>query len=235
LNGLARIPLNNQGGTDRWESLYLIKGVSSMAEAFEGINQTLMTEGKWTRQPDASANDMTSFWKFTDEGGKQWNGAVNIQPAIGDKDRFLVSLKIACGDAKMEANANPADPNQIIIKDAWIQEGPPSQKVAAAFLVIENQGAADIALLSAKADVAGAVELHKMEAAGEVMKMRRLDLIPVPAGGRAELQPAGLHLMLVGLSKPIRQGDEVSVTLQFSNSAQKTFRVPVRKRDAAAN
>ena len=101
--------------------------------------------------------------------------------------------------------------------------------------MIENQGAADIALLSAKTDAAGVVELHKMETAGEVMKMRRLDLISVPAGSRAELQPSGLHLMLIGLNKPLKQGDEVLVTLQFSNAAQKTFRVPVKKRDSAAN
>ena len=235
LNGLARVPLSNAGSTDRWESLYLIKDASSLGEAFERINKTLMTEGKWSRQTAASANDTTSLWKFTDEDGKPWNGAVSIQPAIGDKDRFLLSMTIARSDAKPLAAASAVDPNQIIIKDAWIQEGPPSQNVAAAFLSIENQGAADIALLSAKTAAAGAVELHKMETAGEVMKMRRLDLISVPAGSRAELRPSSLHLMLIGLSKPLRQGDEVSVTLQFSNSVQKTFRIPVKKRDSAAN
>ena len=235
LNGFARIPLNNAGGTERWESLYLIKGVSSMADAFEHINQTLATEGKWTRLTAVPANDMTSIWKFTDEDGRQWNGLLNIQPAIGDKDRLLVSLKIDLNGERLRATANAADPNKIVIKDAWIPEGPPSQKVAAAFLVIENQDAADISLLSVKTDAARAVELHKIETVDEVMKMRRLDLISVPAGSRAELQPAGLHLMLVGLSKPLRQGDEVSVTLQFSNSVQKTFRVPVKRRDTAAN
>jgi copper(I)-binding protein/putative intracellular protease/amidase len=235
LNGLTRIPLNSEGDMDGWESHYLIKGVSSAAEAFEHINTTLKAEGKWIRLAVEPAKEMTSFWTFTDEEGKPWNGRLDIQPAIGDKDRLLVSLKIARNAAKLSAPTSAPELNQIVIKDAWIQEGPPSQKVAAAFLVIENQGAADTALLSAKADVAGAVELHKMETAGEVMKMRRLDLIPVPAGSRTELQPAGLHLMLIGLSKPIKQGDEVSITLQFSNSAQKTFRVPVMKRDSAAN
>lgn len=235
LDGLNRVPLNNEGGTDRWESLYLIKGVASMAEAFEQINRTLATQGKWVRQGSAGANDATSFWTFTDEAGKPWKGTVSLQPAIGDKDRFLVSLKVARNDAKAMTAASSADPDKIVIKDAWIQEGPPAQNTVAAFLVIENQGAADVALLSAKTDAAKAVELHKMESAGEVMRMRRLDLISVPRAGRAELQPSGLHLMLIGLNKPLREGDEVSVTLQFSNSAQKTFRVPVKKRELAAN
>jgi copper(I)-binding protein/putative intracellular protease/amidase/DNA-directed RNA polymerase subunit RPC12/RpoP len=235
LSGLERIPLNYEGGIDHWQSLFLIKGAPSVAEMFERMNNTLQTEGRWTRLTAARANDTTSFWKFADADGKQWNGLLNIQPAIGDKDRFLMSLKIDRDASKLMAAANAPDLNRIIIKDAWIQEGPPSQNVAAAFLVVENQGAADIALLSAKADAASAVELHKMESAGDVMKMRRLDLIPVAAGGRAELQPSGLHLMLIGLSRPLKQGDEVSITLQFSNAAQKTVRVPVRKRDAAAN
>ena len=235
LNGLERIPLDYGGGTDHWQGLFLIKGAPSVAETFERINNTLKTEGKWTRLTAAPANDTTSLWKFTDQDGKTWNGLLDLQPAIGDKDRFLMRLKIDRDASKLRAAASAPAPNQIVIKDAWIQEGPPSQNVAAAFLVVENQGAADIALLSAKADVATAVELHKMESVGDVMKMRRLDLIPVTAGGRAELQPSGLHLMLIGLSKPLKQGDEVSLTLQFSNAAQKTVRVPVKKRDAAAN
>jgi copper(I)-binding protein/putative intracellular protease/amidase len=236
---LRRIALSREGGVDHWESRFIAYGPSSVAEISELINQTLATEGKWTREDSGKTGATTSLWKFTDENGKQWNAAAHIQPLVGEKNRHIVTLAIARSDAKQTIAAAQAaaqaDPNKLTIRDAWIQEGPPSQKNAAAFMVIENQGAAETELVSARADAAGAVELHKMETVNEVMSMRKLELVPIPAGGKAELKPSGLHLMLIGLNREIKQGDEVTVVLQFANSLQKTIRVPVKRREAAGN
>ena len=234
-NGLGRIILNREGNTEYWENRYLVLGMPSATEALELINKSFVTEGKWVKQDSGNQTDMTSLWKFTDENGKQWNGSASLQPLIGEKNKFLFSAKVVRSDAKQTAAANPTDPNKIIIRDAWIQEGPPSQKLTAAFMVIENQGAVETELVSAKTDIANVVELHKMETVDEVMRMSKVDLISVPGEGKAELRPSGFHLMLIGLNKEIKQGDEVTVTLQFANSVQKTIRVPVRKREAMGN
>jgi copper(I)-binding protein/putative intracellular protease/amidase len=232
--GIRGIVLNREGNAEYWENRYVATGPPSAAETLELINNTLATEGKWVKQDSGKPTGTTSLWKFTDEGGRQWNGAASVQPLIGEKNRFLFNLKIVRSDAKHMA-ADPTDPNKITIRDAWIQEGPPSQKIGAAFMVIENRGAVETELVSAMTDVANAVELHKMETVDEVMRMNKVELISVPAGGKAELRPSGLHLMLIGLNREIKQGDEVTVTLQFANSVQKTIRVPVRKREAMGN
>jgi copper(I)-binding protein/transcriptional regulator GlxA family with amidase domain len=236
-NELRATALSREGSTDHWANQFIVYAANSASAAatLERIHNTLVADGKWVKQDSVKSSATTSFWKFTDENGKPWNGAVGLQPLIGEKNKYLLDLKIARVDGPSRALANQADANQITIRDAWIQEGPPSQKNTAAFMVIENQGAAETELVSARSDVAEVVELHQMETISEVMSMRKLDLISVPAGGKAELKPSGFHLMLIGLNKEIKQGDEVSVTLQFANSLQKTIRVPVRRREAAAN
>lgn len=234
-DGLRCIVLNREGDTEYWENRYLVTGRPSAAETLELINKTFATEGKWIKQDFGKPNDLTSHWKFADERGLQWNALASLQPLVGEKNKFLFSAKVARADRKQIATANPTDPNKIIIRDAWIQEGPPSQKLVAAFMVIENQGAVETELVSARTDVASVVELHKMDTTDEVMRMDKVDLISVPGEGKAELRPSGFHLMLIGLNKEIRQGDEVAVTLQFANSVQKTIRIPVRKREAMGN
>jgi copper(I)-binding protein len=119
---------------------------------------------------------------------------------------------------------------KIVIKDAWVQEGPPSQKITAAFMLIENHNSAEISLLSASTDAARVVELHKMELEDGMMSMRKVDSINVPAGGMIELKPGGYHLMLIGLNKALKEGEDVKVTLRFSNDIRKTITVPVKKR-----
>src|ERR1700753_2170826 len=125
-----------------------------------------------------------------------------------------------------------ADEQQVVIKGAWVQEGPPSQAVTAAYMLIENHGPAEIELLSASTDAARVVELHKMELEGRMMRMRRVDSIRIPAGGSVELKPGGYHLMVIGLKKVLKEGDEVSFALQFSGEIRKTMKAPVKRRDS---
>jgi hypothetical protein len=125
-----------------------------------------------------------------------------------------------------------AEKTEIVIRDGWVQEGPPSQKITAAYMVIENHGKADVALKSASTSAADVVELHKMELTDGLMKMRRVDSINIPAGGKAELKPGGYHLMVIGLKQPLREGDMVSISLEFSDDQRQTIRIPVKPRSA---
>ena len=86
------------------------------------------------------------------------------------------------------------------------------------FLSIRNRGAAADRLLSASSPDARAVELHTMIRDGDVMRMRPVAFIEVPAGQTVALRPGGLHLMLIGLSQPLREGESVPVTLRFERA-----------------
>ncbi len=128
--------------------------------------------------------------------------------------------------------ASVSDESKVLIRDGWVQEGPPSQKITAAYMVIENQTNADIALRSASTEVAETVELHKMELVDGMMNMHRVETIDIPAGGTAELKPGGYHLMVIGLRKELKEGDKVKITLEFSGDLRRTITIPVKPRSA---
>lgn len=155
-------------------------------------------------------------------------------PGLEREDGSRSLLLPATQAIAVALNSAQIDGDRIAIKDAWIQEGPPSQKITAGFMVIENHGSAEIALLSASTDVAGVVELHKMELDDGMMRMKRVDSINVPAGGMVELKPGGFHLMVIDLKKELKEGDDVKVTLQFSGAIQKIVSVPVKKRSSVS-
>ena len=107
---------------------------------------------------------------------------------------------------------------------------PPSSRLTAAHMVIENLSAKETALIGAVANIAEAVELHRAEMDNGMMRMSKLDRIKVPLG-KTDLT-GELHIMLIGLRAPLREGDQVALTLQFENSVSKTVMVPVKKRPA---
>lgn len=90
----------------------------------------------------------------------------------------------------------------------------------AGFLSVSNRGAAADRLLSASSPAARSMELHTMVRDGDVMRMRPVQAIEVPAGQTVTLRPGGLHLMLIGLSQELREGATVPVTLRFERAGE---------------
>lgn len=117
----------------------------------------------------------------------------------------------------------------IHVEDAYARASGPSAKAGAMFMHLMNTGEADDTLIAATSDVAQRVELHThQEDAGGVMKMLEIDGgIPVPAGGMAMLKRGGDHVMLMGLTRPLNDGDTVTVTLTFETAGEITVEVPV--------
>lgn len=96
------------------------------------------------------------------------------------------------------------------------------------FLVIRNTAAQPDRLLSASSPAAGRVELHTHIRDGDVMRMRPVNDIPVPANGEVTLQPGGLHLMLIGLTQPMNDGQSIPVTLRFERAGEVTIQLAVQ-------
>ena len=93
------------------------------------------------------------------------------------------------------------------------------QKVGGAFMKVENKGAAD-KLVGASSTVAKEVQLHTMSMDGNVMRMREVKTIDVPANGEVKLAPGGLHLMLMDIKTPLKKGDMVPVKLKFEKAGE---------------
>jgi copper(I)-binding protein len=114
---------------------------------------------------------------------------------------------------------------KIEVKDPWVRLVPPNAKATAAYMKIENNGTEADKLVAASSNVSKITELHEM-AEG---KMRRVKAIEVPAGKTVELKPGGLHVMLIELKEPLKEGQTVEITLKFEKSGEVKVQAPVRK------
>jgi copper(I)-binding protein len=95
----------------------------------------------------------------------------------------------------------------------------PAQKMSGGFLKIENKGGAD-KLLSASSPASKTMELHTMTMDGNVMRMREVKSIDIPANGKVELKPGGLHLMFIDLKSQLKPGLSVPVKLKFEKAGE---------------
>jgi copper(I)-binding protein len=121
----------------------------------------------------------------------------------------------------------------LTVEQPWARPTARSAPNGAVYLTIANAGPAADRLVQAHAEVSAKTELHTHLNEGGVMRMRPVTAIDIPAGGKAELKPGGLHVMLLGLKAPLAAGTRFPLTLTFETSAPVTVTVTVQ-RDAAA-
>jgi len=108
----------------------------------------------------------------------------------------------------------------LAIHNPSAKQSPKGADVGAAFMVIENKGAAD-RLVAATAENADHVEIHEMAMNNGVMTMREMPGgLEIPAGGKVELKPGSYHLMLMGLKQPIAAGATIKGTLTFARAGK---------------
>jgi len=89
---------------------------------------------------------------------------------------------------------------------------------AAGFVTVHNRGDTADRIVAVRSPMAERVELHNHIMEGNVMMMRPVDAIEIPAGGRVSLEPGGLHLMIFGLKQLPKKGDSLPVTLEFERA-----------------
>lgn len=104
---------------------------------------------------------------------------------------------------------------------AWIAEPAAGAGMAAAYLEVQNPTMYDVYVVSAAADAAAAVELREHAPSGESTIVKELT---VPAFGTIELKPGGPHLVLKELTRPLKKGDSVGLTLRTDGGV--TLKVP---------
>ena len=101
---------------------------------------------------------------------------------------------------------------------AWIRVLPGALP-AGAYVTLENDGDQPVALIGASSRVYAQVMLHHSSTAGGVSHMTMVDSLSVPARGKAELAPAGYHLMLMHPAAPVKPGTTVRLLLKFSDGS----------------
>ena len=139
---------------------------------------------------------------------------------------LLVSLMVSAG-----AFAAAAD--MVTVEAPYVRLAPPNAPATGAFMVIKNAGDKDVKVVKADNPASKATELHTHLNENGVMKMRPVAAIDVKSKGEAVLKPGGLHVMLINLVAPMKEGDVVPITLTFDDGSSKKVDAKVVKPMAA--
>ncbi|MGR3495914.1 copper chaperone PCu(A)C [Citreimonas sp.] len=136
--------------------------------------------------------------------------------------------KILTAGAFVLAFAAPALAD-IVVTDAYARSAMPGAPTGAAFMVIENTGDTDDRLIDVRSDAAQRVELHTHRAEGDgIMRMVHVEEgFVIPAGEQHALERGGDHVMMMGLTRDLVQGETVTLTLVFENAGETVVDVPV--------
>ena len=102
------------------------------------------------------------------------------------------------------------------VKDAWVRTTVPGQQASGAFMKLTAKDGAK--LVGASSPLAGVVEVHEMKLEGDVMRMRAVPALELPAGKTVELRPGGYHVMLMDLKSALKKGSTVPLTLEFQDA-----------------
>ena len=135
-----------------------------------------------------------------------------------NKKKYLLAAAVAA----LALNASA----QVAVSGAWARATVPQQKATGAFLRMDANAASR--LIGVTSPAAARVEMHEMSMDGDVMKMREVSAIELPAGKTVELKPGAYHLMLMDLKKPITAGEAVPLTLTFEAKGGKRQVVEIK-------
>ncbi|MEY2687979.1 MAG: hypothetical protein RL375_2177 [Pseudomonadota bacterium] len=135
------------------------------------------------------------------------------------------------------AQAHGVKAGGLSIEHPYATPTPPAARVGGVyFRAIQNTGKTQDRLLGARTELADSVEIHRSDMTDGVMRMRALDALDLPAGAKVQLRHGGegVHLMLLGLRKPLKVGDKFALTLRFEKAGEREVEVWVQQpRDSA--
>ena len=129
---------------------------------------------------------------------------------------FTASLMLA-----VPALAHEVTVGDLQIIHANIPQPAASAKAAGGFMAISNNGTEADRLIGVEADFAAKAETHESKVDGNgVGTMEHVDFIEIPPGQTVNLEHGGYHIMFMGLTGPLKEGETRKVTLIFEHAGR---------------
>lgn len=122
--------------------------------------------------------------------------------------------------------AGAAQAGEITVTDVWARASA-GMGNGAVFLTINNAGDSADKLIGASTPAAKIAQLHTHLEEGGVMRMRQIEGIDLPTGSHVQLKPGGMHVMLMDLSAPLKEGESFPLTLTFDKASPVTVTVTI--------
>ena len=122
--------------------------------------------------------------------------------------------------------------DRLLAYNAWARATPPGTTVGAAYVTIEGGAVAD-RLVAAHVDGVARVEFHEVRDQSGISRMRQLTSLEIPARSKVAFAPGSLHLMLVGLDRPLAAGQHRTLNLEFQHAGWLGLELEVRPATAS--
>lgn len=134
--------------------------------------------------------------------------------------RIIVSIALVTNLFFMLDVFAQSNTNSIQIIKPIVRVSAPGQSMSSAYFQIQNKGTTADKLVGGTFSHAKEVQIHEMKMDMDRMMMRQINFIEIPPNGSVELKPGGYHLMLMGLDNPIKEGEQLKMTLQFEKAGK---------------
>ncbi|MBU3724223.1 MAG: copper chaperone PCu(A)C [Burkholderiaceae bacterium] len=143
------------------------------------------------------------------------------------------AFALGLGSAPSRASNQEYRKGSLEIEHPYATPTAPGQPHGALFIrEIKNRGTTADQLIGGRVSIAKSVEVHQMIMDNNVMKMREIPGIEVPAKGKVSMKQGskeGYHLMLMNLNAPLKEGDRLKATLIFKQAGELEVDVIVEK------
>lgn len=128
-----------------------------------------------------------------------------------------------------QAYAQISSQNTMMVERPWARATPAGAKNGAAYVTLINNGNARDSLLRATTPVAEKVQFHSASEENGVSHMREMHAVEVAPGARVTFTPGGMHIMVMGLKQPLKEGQTFPLSLTFETAGKVDVTVPVAK------
>jgi copper(I)-binding protein len=133
---------------------------------------------------------------------------------------FVIVVFLITAAFNVQAYGQPSTQNAISVERPWARATPAGAKTGAAYMTLVNKGASADRLVSATTSVAEKVKFHSVSEENGISRMREMRSVDVAPGKNVTFSPGGMHIMLVGLKKPLKEGESVPMTLIFEKGGK---------------
>ncbi len=116
----------------------------------------------------------------------------------------------------------------IVFEQGYVRETIPGTTTSAAYLTLKNMTDTDVLLTGVTSHISERIELHNHDFNNDIMQMRKLDQVVIPANEKVVLEPSGMHIMIFDLEKGLQAQERVHLNLQFFNAQTQEVVLPVR-------
>jgi copper(I)-binding protein len=126
-------------------------------------------------------------------------------------------------------HAQTPNAKSILVDHPWARATPAGAKTGAAYMTLINSGSSGDRLLAATTPVADTVQFHSVSEENGVSRMREMHDVAVAPGAKVTFSPGGMHVMLVGLKQPLKEGQTFPLALKFEKAGDVNVTVSVAK------